>query len=68
MAIAKKINGFISQSSFIRKMFEEGVCLKRQFGADRVYDFSLGNPNVAPPEALCRRLRSEERRVGKECR
>jgi aspartate aminotransferase len=56
VAIAKKINGFISQSSFIRKMFEEGVCLKRQFGADQVYDFSLGNPNVAPPEALCRRL------------
>jgi aspartate aminotransferase len=56
MAIAKKINGFISQSSFIRKMFEEGVSLKRQFGADKVYDFSLGNPNVAPPAALCRRL------------
>lgn len=56
MAIAKKINGFISQSSFIRKMFEEGVSLKRQFGAENVYDFSLGNPNVDPPEELCRRL------------
>lgn len=56
MAIAKKINGFISQSSFIRRMFEEGVSLKRQFGPENVYDFSLGNPNVDPPEELCRRL------------
>lgn len=56
MAIAKKINGFISQSSFIRKMFEEGVRLKERYGADNVYDFSLGNPNVDPPEAVCRRI------------
>jgi aspartate aminotransferase len=57
MAIAKKINGFISQSSFIRRMFEEGIRLKEQYGDDAVFDFSLGNPNVAPPEEFCRRLR-----------
>jgi aspartate aminotransferase len=57
MAIAKKINGFISQSSFIRRMFEEGIRLKEQYGAAAVFDFSLGNPNVAPPEAFCKRLR-----------
>jgi len=56
MAIAKKINGFISQSSFIRKMFEEGVRLKEQYGAANVYDFSLGNPNVAAPEAFRKTL------------
>ena len=33
-------------------MFEEGVKLKSQFGADKVYDFSLGNPDVEPPEAF----------------
>lgn len=49
MAISKKIQGFITQSSWIRKMFEEGISLKRQYGADRVYDFSLGNPNIDPP-------------------
>lgn len=49
MAISKKIKGFISQSSWIRKMFEEGVSLKKQYGADRVFDFSLGNPNLEPP-------------------
>jgi aspartate aminotransferase len=49
MAIASKIKGFISQSSWIRKMFEEGLALKQQYGADKVYDFSLGNPNIDPP-------------------
>ncbi len=49
MAISKKVNSFISQSSWIRKMFEEGVRLKKEFGADNVFDFSLGNPNVEPP-------------------
>jgi aspartate aminotransferase len=56
MTIAKKIEGFISQASFIRKMFEEGVRLKQRYGAENVYDFSLGNPNVAPPEDFCARL------------
>ena len=49
MTISKKIQGFITQSSWIRKMFEEGISLKKQFGAERVYDFSLGNPNIDPP-------------------
>jgi aspartate aminotransferase len=49
MTIAKKIEGFIEKSSWIRKMFEEGTRLKKQFGADNVFDFSLGNPNLPPP-------------------
>ena len=52
MAIAKKIDGFISQASFIRKMFEEGIRMKELYGADNVFDFSLGNPNLDPPEAF----------------
>src|SRR3989339_1259744 len=56
MTIAKKIDGFISQSSFIRKMFEEGVRLKKRYGAENVFDFSLGNPNLNPPEDFCERL------------
>lgn len=49
MGIAKKMEGFIEKSSFIRKMFEEGSRLKGIYGAENVYDFSLGNPNVPPP-------------------
>lgn len=50
MAVAKKIHDFVSQASWIRKMFEEGVLLKKQYGAENVFDFTLGNPNVPPPE------------------
>ncbi|MBT8372668.1 MAG: pyridoxal phosphate-dependent aminotransferase [Deltaproteobacteria bacterium] len=57
MTISKKIENIISGSSFIRKMFEEGARLKAQFGADNVYDFSLGNPNVPPPEKFNEILR-----------
>ncbi len=49
MTIAKKIEGFIEQSSWIRKMFEEGTRLKKKHGAENVFDFSLGNPNLPPP-------------------
>jgi aspartate aminotransferase len=50
MTISKKIEKIIAGSSFIRKMFEEGARLKGQYGAENVYDFSLGNPNVPPPK------------------
>jgi aspartate aminotransferase len=50
MSISKKMEGFITRSSWIRKMFEEGGRLKALHGVDKVYDFSLGNPNLPPPE------------------
>ena len=40
-----------SKGGFIRKMFEKGLELKAQYGEDAVCDFSLGNPDVPPPEA-----------------
>ncbi len=49
MSISKKIEAFMEKSSWIRKMFEEGMLLKNKFGAENVYDFSLGNPNLEPP-------------------
>ena len=36
----------------IRKMFEEGNLLKKQHGADKVFDYSLGNPDIEPPPAF----------------
>ncbi len=50
MAISRKIEGFMSKSSWIRRMFEDGIKLKEKFGAENVFDFSLGNPNVDPPD------------------
>ena len=52
MTIAKKIEVTLEKSSWIRKMFEEGARLKAEHGAKNVYDFSLGNPNVEPPESF----------------
>jgi len=52
MAISRKIESFMEQSSWIRKMFEEGIQLKRQYGADNVFDLSLGNPVMEPPREL----------------
>jgi len=49
MTISPKIKNFIDQASWIRRMFEEGDELKQKYGRDKVYDFSLGNPNIEPP-------------------
>ena len=56
MGISKKMNEFAASSSWIRKMFEEGTKLKKQFGAENVFDFSLGNPDIAPPPQFDRVL------------
>ena len=52
MPIAKQIKEALASSSMIRKMFEEGLQLKKLHGADKVFDFSLGNPDVEPPPAF----------------
>ena len=50
--ISEKMKGFVANSSAIRAMFEEGQKMAAVYGADHVYDFSLGNPNVPAPEAV----------------
>ncbi len=57
MPIAAKIERFISHSSMIRRMFEEGIEMKKQFGSNNVFDFSLGNPDVPPPRIFQEELR-----------
>jgi aspartate aminotransferase len=57
MSISTKIQESIEKSSWIRKMFEEGARLKAEFGADNVYDFSLGNPDVEPPAEFFQALK-----------
>jgi len=49
MPASKKIQESMEKSSFIRKMFEEGHARKAKYGAENVFDFSLGNPNLEPP-------------------
>lgn len=57
MPVSKKIEGMVAGSSLIRRMFEEGTRLKAEYGAENVFDFSLGNPNLEPPEAFRAALR-----------
>jgi aspartate aminotransferase len=49
MPASERIQSSIEKSSWIRKMFEEGHQRKMKYGAENVFDFSLGNPNLEPP-------------------
>jgi aspartate aminotransferase len=65
MSIANAVKEALGSSSMIRKMFEEGNQLKKQYGAHRVFDFSIGNPDLEPPPAFHRvflRLAEEDSR------
>ncbi|RKI42477.1 pyridoxal phosphate-dependent aminotransferase [bacterium D16-51] len=50
--IAKKMIKYVEGNSVTRAMFEEGKRMARLYGAENVYDFSLGNPSVEPPAAV----------------
>lgn len=50
--IAEKMKPLLQNNSAIRTMFEEGKRLASIYGAENVYDFSLGNPNVPAPDAV----------------
>ncbi len=63
MAIAAKIQACIEGSSWIRKMFEEGGRLREIHGAENVFDFTLGNPNVEPPRKFDEELLAIARTV-----
>jgi aspartate aminotransferase len=58
MAISKKVKTALNGASWVRRMFEEGEELKRLHGAEHVYDFSLGNPNLEPPASLKKALKA----------
>lgn len=49
MTVSEKIKAMIEKASWVRRMFEEGALRKKKFGAENVFDFSLGNPNLEPP-------------------
>ncbi len=53
MVISKKLLKLIEdQEGWTRRMFEEGMRIKRLYGEDSVYDFSLGNPDTEPPDEV----------------
>lgn len=50
MTVSRYIEESVKNASFIRKMFEQGMVLKKKIGAENVFDFSLGNPDLEPPK------------------
>lgn len=57
MSVSKKVEKFIGETTWIRRIFEEGIELKKRVGEENVYDFSLGNPVLDPPGEFYERLR-----------
>jgi len=57
MAVSQKVRGLVEQGGWIRRMFEAGIALKAQYGEENVFDLSLGNPVVEPPEQFVQELR-----------
>ncbi len=57
MSISEKVRRGMATGSFIRKMFEEGIALKKIHGNDKVFDLTIGNPMFEPPEEFNRELK-----------
>ncbi|MFQ6028414.1 MAG: pyridoxal phosphate-dependent aminotransferase [Dehalococcoidia bacterium] len=56
MAIASNVRRAMEEGGWIRRMFEIGIAMKAQYGDDKVFDLSLGNPIVEPPEQFRQEL------------
>lgn len=63
---SKKVTDDLKRASFIRAMFEQGNRLRKIHGAENVFDFSIGNPEVEPPEEVTDAMReiAESREAG----
>ncbi|MBI2980320.1 MAG: pyridoxal phosphate-dependent aminotransferase [Chloroflexi bacterium] len=57
MPISENIRKSMTTGSVIRKMFDEGLILKQRYGEDNVFDLSLGNPMMEPPEEFRQELK-----------
>ncbi len=56
MPLPERIQKGIASGSLVRKMFDEGIAFKARYGAENVFDLSLGNPMVEPPLEFKREL------------
>jgi aspartate aminotransferase len=62
--LSSQVQGYLERSSWIRRMFEAGIELKKKHGEAAVCDFSLGNPDLPPPVAVCQGLRDLAEEAG----
>ena len=64
MPISSKVAESLTHSSWIRRMFETGIILKKQYGEENVFDFSLGNPDLPSPAEFDAVLAEEANKKG----
>jgi aspartate aminotransferase len=57
MAVSERVKQGMVVGSWIRRMFEEGLGMKKKFGPENVYDLSLGNPIMEPPPEFKREIK-----------
>ncbi len=57
MFLSERVQKNLSGGSWIRRMFEEGIVLKKQYGEENVFDLTIGNPVMEPPVEFKRELR-----------
>ena len=50
--ISDKMAGLVKNSSIIRNMFKDGKEMAKKYGKENIFDFSLGNPSIAPPDCV----------------
>ena len=50
--VTEQMEQFLAGGAWIRRIFEHGLELKKQYGEDAVCDFSLGNPDLPPPAVV----------------
>ncbi len=58
MAISEKVKNALEGASWVRRMFEQGEEMKKLYGEENIFDFSLGNPNLEPPASLKKALKA----------
>jgi aspartate aminotransferase len=57
MSVSARVQKGMELGSWIRRMFEEGIAMKQQFGEENIYDLSLGNPVMEPPPEFKREIK-----------
>jgi aspartate aminotransferase len=57
VSVSERVKKCMEVGSWIRRMFEEGIAMKKKFGTENVYDLSLGNPVMEPPPEFKREIK-----------
>lgn len=63
--VSPQIEEFQKSSSWVRRMFEAGIEMKKKYGAENVCDFSLGNPDLVPPKSIVDALKALPEQIDK---